>query len=121
MPSPHDPISAVRSAVWAIDEAVITSPQRLVLLAIVAFTEDRGGDACPSVGAIASMTGLGERAIQQSLNRLESMRLISVVDEYRRARVWRIDLSVCGRLGRRERLNDVRDSWPRYREDRATA
>jgi hypothetical protein len=60
--------------IWRL--ADVTANQRLVLLALASFTDERGANAYPSQGTLARMCCCTTRTIRRALSELIAMRII---------------------------------------------
>jgi DNA-binding MarR family transcriptional regulator len=108
----------VMALVWKLSPAVISAPERLVLLNLAEHCNDRGGNAWPAVRTISRETSLTARAVQKILPRLKAKGF--VVEESRlprRSVRYALDLEALHRE-RYSQSHDV-DCEPRSQSEAA--
>ncbi|GBD22997.1 hypothetical protein HRbin29_00647 [bacterium HR29] len=88
------PLTALRAILDAPD---LTANQRLVLVALLRFADERG-ECFPAVATLASRTGLSERTVQRTLRELEKLGLVAV--EERRGRTRTSTYRLCLEAGK---------------------
>lgn len=68
---------------WSLNVDGLSSRQRLVLIFLADFANDKKGYAWPSIGTLARRTGLSQSTVKRAIRDLEDAELVTVVRQSR--------------------------------------
>ena len=68
---------------WSLNVTGLSSRQRLVLIFLADFANDKRGYAWPSIGTLAKRTGLSQSTVKRAIRDLEDAELVTVARQSR--------------------------------------
>ena len=68
---------------WSLSVTGLSSRQRLVLIFLADFANDKKGYAWPSIGTLAKRTGLSQSTVKRAIRDLEDAELVTVARQSR--------------------------------------